>query len=160
MENKIRKPDWNPRAGEVLNDQLSAYDKMRKNCPVAFSEFMQWSVFSHKDVLRIILDHDTFSNAVSQHLSVPAGMDPPEHTIYRRIINKYFEPEKMAAFEPMCREIVTELLQFALNQKELEMMNDFAVPFAVRVQWACLGWPKNLHEPLADWTRRNYEATL
>jgi cytochrome P450 len=160
MENKIRKPDWNPRAGEVLNDQLSAYDKMRKNCPVAFSEFMQWSVFSHKDVLRIILDHDTFSNAVSQHLSVPAGMDPPEHTIYRRIINKYFEPEKMAAFEPMCREIVTELLQFALNQKELEMMNDFALPFAVRVQCAFLGWPKNLHETLADWTRRNYEATL
>lgn len=37
---------------------------MREHCPVALSEFMQWSVFRHEDVYRIIHDHNTFSNAV------------------------------------------------------------------------------------------------
>lgn len=157
--NKRREQDWDPRDEEVLKDQISAYDKMRKYCPVAFSDFMQWSVFRHEDVYRIIQDHDTFSNAVSQHLALPAGMDPPEHTIYRQIINKYFEPDKMIAFEPICREIVVDLVQ-VLTRGELELMADFALPFAVRVQCAFLGWPPDLQKPLADWTRRNYEATL
>lgn len=160
MENEKRKPDWNPRDEDVLKDQLSAYDKMRKRYPVAFSDFMQWSIFSHKDVLRIIQDHETFSNAVSQHLQVPAGMDPPEHTGYRQIIDKYFTPDKMASFEPICREIVVDLVQHALIRVELELMADLALPFAVSVQCAFLGWPADLQKPLADWTRRNYEATL
>ena len=65
-------PDWDPPNQEdVLNDQRAGYDKMRERCPVAYSEFMQWSLFRHKDITRVVHDHDTFSNAVSQHLSVP-----------------------------------------------------------------------------------------
>jgi cytochrome P450 len=133
---------------------------MRERCPVAHSEFMQWSLFRHDDVLRVLRDHATFSNAVSRHLSVPNGMDPPEHTEYRRIIEPYFAANRMDAFEPACRKIVVELLQTVLSGREAEWMVDFAVPFAVRVQCAFLGWPPALHEPLARWTRRNHEAAL
>ena len=152
--------DWNPRSEDVLRDQLSAYDEMRENCPVAYSEFMQWSVFRHEDVERVIHDHGTFSNAVSQHLAVPSGMDPPEHTVYRRIIDRYFTPERMNAFEPICRKIVSALLAQVLAPGEMEMMNDVAVPFAVRAQCAFLGWPPELQLSLAGWTHKNYEATL
>lgn len=69
--------DWNPRSEEVLQDQKTAYDRMREHCPVAYSEFMRWSLFRHADVMRVLTDHETFSNAVSSHLSVPNGMDPP-----------------------------------------------------------------------------------
>ncbi len=133
---------------------------MRKSCPVAYSEFLQWSVFKHEDVIKIINDPEKFSNAVSQHLSVPNGMDPPEHTVYRRIIDKYFTPERMTEFEPKCREIVSELVNKALELKELDIMADFALPFSVRIQCAFLGWPPEFQKPLADWTNRNYQATL
>jgi cytochrome P450 len=154
------KEDWDPRSEDVLRDQRAAYDAMRERCPVAHSEFMQWSLFRHDDVLRVLRDHATFSNAVSRHLSVPNGMDPPEHTEYRRIIEPYFAANRMGAFEPACRKIVVELLQTVLSGREAEWMADFAVPFAVRVQCAFLGWPPALHEPLARWTRRNHEAAL
>ncbi len=104
-------PDWDPRSAEALHDQLAVYDQMREHCPVAYSEFMQWSLFRHEDVLRVLNDHQTFSNAVSRHLSVPNGMDPPEHTPYRRIIEPYFAPDRMEAFEPVCREIVVDLVR-------------------------------------------------
>lgn len=152
------KEDWDPRSADVLRDQRAAYDEMRERCPVAHSEFMQWSLFRHEDVLRVLRDHATFSNAVSQHLSVPNGMDPPEHTEYRRIIEPYFAANRMDAFEPSCRKVVIELLQDVLSRREAEWMAEFAVPFAVRVQCAFLGWPPGLHEPLAHWARKNHEA--
>ena len=102
-------PDWDPTAPEVLRDQRAAYDAMRRRCPVAYSEFLGWSLFRHEDVLRVLLDHETFSNAVSRHLSVPNGMDPPEHTAYRRLIEPFFSAERVAAFEPVCREIAANL---------------------------------------------------
>ncbi len=154
------KPDWDPRSEDVVRDQRAAYDGMRERCPVAYSELLQWSLFGHNDVTRVLNDHQTFSNAVSQHLAVPNGMDPPEHTAYRRIIEPFFAPERMVAFEPTCREIAAELVQNALTSGEVELMADFALRFAVRVQCAFLGWPTHLHESLARWTRKNHLATL
>lgn len=154
------KSDWNPRAEGVSRDQRAAYDDMRERCPIAYSELMQWSLFRHEDITRVLHDHETFSNAVSQHLSVPNGMDPPEQTAYRQIIDPYFSPERMAVFEPVCREISADLVEKALASGEVELMSGFALTFAVRVQCAFLGWPKSLHEPLTRWTQKNHESTL
>jgi hypothetical protein len=158
--NHDNEPDWDPRAGHVLRNQRAAYDEMRERSPVAYSELMQWSLFRHEDITRVLHDHDTFSNAVSEHLSVPNGMDPPEHTAYRRIIDSYFTPVRMDAFEPTCRSIVADQLQHALARGEVELMADVALPFSVLVQCAFLGWPSILHEPLARWARKNSEATF
>jgi cytochrome P450 len=152
--------DWNPTSPEVQRDQRAAYDEMRRHCPVAYSEFMGWSLFRHEDVMRVLLDHETFSSAVSRHLNVPSGMDQPEHTAYRRIIEPYFSATRMAAFETTCRGIATELVQRLNSRPEVEFMADAALPFAVQVQCAFLGWPAALHEPLVLWTQRNQEATF
>jgi len=152
--------DWDPRSARVLRDQRAAYDAMRERCPVAFSEFMQWSLFRHEDIERALHDHETFSNAVSQHLTVPNGMDPPEHTAYRSIIERCFTPERMDAFEPVCRRISSGLVQKILGRGEVELIADLALPFSVHAQCAYLGWPATLHGPLIRWTQRNYEANL
>jgi cytochrome P450 len=158
--NNQPQPDWNPTSPEVLRDQRAAYDEMRDGCPVAYSEFLGWSLFRHEDVLRVLNDHKTFSSAVSRHLNVPSGMDQPEHTVYRRIIEPYFSAKRMDAFEPVCRGITRELVQSLSADKEVEFIADAALPFAVQVQCAFLGWPALLQEPLARWARKNHEATL
>ncbi|MEX0600094.1 MAG: cytochrome P450, partial [Rhodothermales bacterium] len=141
-------------------DQRGAYDEMRERCPIAYSDSMKWSIFRHDDVVRVLEDHETFSNAVSQHFSVPNGMDPPEHTPYRRIIEKYFAADRMDAFEPVVRTIAEELLESLLSSgSRVDVMEDFAKPFAGRVQCAFLGWPDSLHEPLIRWAEKNHDAT-
>lgn len=153
--------DWDPRAEAVRQDQRAAYDELRDRCPVAHSELLPWSVFRHEDVLRILHDHETFSNQVSAHLSVPNGMDPPEHTPYRRLIEPYFGPEPMRAFEPVCRKIAVDLMDQVLEQLgPIEWIDAYARTFAVRIQCAFLGWPEEMEAALADWTRINHEATL
>lgn len=159
-DNRRPKPDWDPTSLEVQRDQRAAYDEMRQRCPVAYSEFMGWSLFRHEDVLRVLHDHKSFSSAVSQHLSVPSGMDQPEHTVYRRIIEPYFSVERMAAFEPACRGITRELVRGLSARAEVEFMAEVALPFAVHAQCAFLGWPAALHKTLIHWIDRSHEATL
>lgn len=155
-----RQSDWDPRAEAVLHDQMAVYDDMRQRCPVAHSSYLNWSLFRHGDVMRVLNDHQTFSNNVSSHLSVPNGMDPPVHAAYRRVIDPYFSPQRMAAFEPVCRNIAVTLVNSLGAREEIDLMAQFAQDFALRVQSDFLGWPADLHEPLRQWIRKNHAATL
>ena len=154
-------PAWDPREGSVPSDQVAAYDRMRNLCPVAHSDYLGWSLFKHADVMRALTDTEAFSNAVSvRHVAVPNGMDPPEHTEFRRIIDPYFGPERMREFEPVCREIAGRILENLSKRREIEIVAELADVFAVEAQCAFLEWPKDLHGPLLQWTRKNYAATL
>ncbi|WP_441930603.1 cytochrome P450 [Mesorhizobium sp. 2RAF21] len=153
-------PDWDPRSDTVLSNQIAAYDRMRSRCPVAFSDYLGWSMFRHQDVIRALDDHETFSSVVSRHLSVPSGMDPPLHTAYRRLIERHFEPERIESFEPLCRTISASLVSGLERGVEIDLVPQLAQRFAVRIQCSFLGWPDSLHVPLLRWVRKNHEATL
>lgn len=155
MENE-HQPDQVPT--DATRDQRVGYDEMRRRCPVAHGSG-GWTLYRHEDVVRSLHDHETFSNAVSQHLSVPNGMDPPEHTPYRAIIERYFSEERMRQFEPVCREISRKLVASLRTRGEVEFMTEMALPFAVQIQCAFLGWPARLHDALAGWMRGSREAT-
>lgn len=160
MNKEMPQDDWDPRSEAVLDDQIASYDEMRRRCPVAHSEYLHWSLFRHEDVVRALHDYHTFSNAASSHPSVPNGMDPPQHTLYRQLIEPYFSAERMAAFEPVCRDIAVKLVDGLPAAGEVELMAAFAEEFALQAQSAFLGWPAELNEPLRRWTRKNYAATL
>lgn len=150
---------WDPRDADVQDDQLAAYDRMRQRCPVAHSDYLQWSVFRHADVMQVLQDPGTFGNAVSAHVSIPNGMDPPEHTPWRALVESYFVPERLAAFEPRARRIAREQAQ-ALPAGELDWMDGFAHETAVRLLCAYMEWGDELHQPLRDWMRRSQAATM
>lgn len=152
--------DWDPRSDLVLSDQIAAYDAVRRHCPVAYSDFLGWSLFRHTDVVQVLDDHETFSSVVSSHLSVPSGMDPPQHTAYRQLIDCHFEAARVEAFEPECRAIAADLVDGLQRGREIDLVSDLARLFAVRIQCAYLGWPDRLHAPLLEWVRKNHEATL
>ena len=152
--------DWDPRAPEVLADPIAAYDHMRRRCPVAHSDYLHHSVFRHADVMRILMDPQTFSSQASRYVSVPNSMDPPEHTAYRALIEPYFGPDRMVEFEPTCRRICAELVSALPRNSSTEIMFGLAHPFALRMQCAFLGWPDSMHEPLLQWIHKKNVATL
>lgn len=152
--------DWDPRSDAVTRDHRGACDKMRERCPVAYSDFLGWSLFRHDDIVRVLNDPATFSSVVSKHVSVPNGMDPPEHSGYRRVIEPYFRPERVNAFEPEFRKIAAALVESLGESGQVELIGAFSRRFAVQVQCAFLGWPARMHEPLHDWTLKNRRATF
>jgi cytochrome P450 len=156
--------DWDPREPAVLKDQIAAYDAMRRRCPVAHSEYLHWSVFAHRDVLRIVQDAQAFSNVVSAHVSIPNGMDPPAHTAWRALIEPYFAQPVLDAFAPraaaIARDRMLALPASGDGDVDVEWMGAFSEPCAVRLLCAYMGWSDELHEPLRQWARRNQAATL
>jgi cytochrome P450 len=160
VEERMSHPeqDWDPASGEAVKNQIALYDRVRRRCPVARSNPLHWSFLAHADVMRALLDPETYSNAVSEHPAVPNGMDPPEHTRFRALIDPYFGPEAMAAFEPVCRRIAEGLAARLPRAGDIDLMA-VAEDFALQAQCAFMGWPESLHATLKQWTRRNAAAT-
>ncbi len=157
--NAAERIEWSPASPDVLGDPITAYDTMRHRCHVAHSDYLGSSLFRHADVVQVLQDPKTFSNATSSHLSIPNAMDPPEHTPYREIIERYFTSENLKAFEPVCRAIANARVASLPRGESFEVMADLAQPFALGVQCAFMGWPDSLHGPLQLWIDKNHHAT-
>ena len=152
-------PNWDPRDPSVLRDQRQAYDEMRARCPVAHSDFLGWSLFAHRDVVETVRDTVTFSSATKRR-AIPNGMDPPEHTVYRQLLDPYFTSERMAAFEPRSRAIASALLGPILARGEAEFISEFAGPFPHQALCAFVGWPVADWNRVHGWTHGNQEAAF
>lgn len=144
---------------DMKNDPNEVWDNRRETCPVHRDERLGWVLTRHADITRVLHDYHTFSNQVSHHLSVPNGMDPPEHTPYRRLIEPYFSPARMADFNPECRRIAAELFRRVVAAgPDVEVQSAIGFPFAARVQCRFLGWPEAMEQALLDWAARNLRA--
>jgi hypothetical protein len=149
--------DWDPRAEDVTRDQIRAYDDLRDRCPVAHSELLGWSLLTHRDAQSALSDPAAFSSRVSSHVAVPNGMDPPEHTAFRAVVDRCFTPDLVAAFEPTLRTLATELLAGA--GAEIEVMAQIAQPYAAHAQCAYLGWSAEVATSLQQWAAESARAT-
>jgi cytochrome P450 len=132
---------------------------MRERCPVAYSDFMGWSIFRHQDIVEVLRDPRTYSSA-SRHVAVPNGMDPPIHTAHRAALAPHFVDEQMRRLEPRSRQIAAELVDDILAKGEADVVGDFAEPFALRTLCTFLGWPEELWESLGGWTHGNQQAAF
>lgn len=150
---------WDPRSADVTRDPVAAYDGLRERCPVAWSGLLGWTLTDNAGIRRVLHDPETFSNAASRHLSVPNGMDPPEHTPFRRLVERYFDPAEVAALEPDLAAIARKLAEAACGAEDVDLISAFCEPFAIRAQCAFLGWPRSVEARLAEWARRNEAAT-
>ena len=150
---------WDPRDPSVLADQRRAYDEMRERCPVAHSDFLDWSLFRHEDLAGVLADPTAYSNA-SRHPAIPNGLDPPAHTRYRRMLEPYFATVWMESFEPRCRRIAIDLVQPLVGRDDVAFIADFAEPFPLQALCAFLGWPPDSWERLRGWNHGNQEAAF
>lgn len=156
---KEQHDDWNPREASILADQRRAYDEMRERCPVAHSEFMAWSLFRHEDIAGVLADPGTYSN-VSRFQAIPNGMDPPVHGRYREALAPNFAQAQMARLEPRAREIAANLLGTVLSGGEVEFIDAFVMPFAMKTLCTLLGWPERQWECLGGWTHDSQQAAF
>lgn len=150
---------WDPRSADFLDDPIGAYDALRQRCPVAHSDALHHSVLGHADTLRILMDPQTFSSQASRRISVPNSMDPPEHGLYRGVIEPYFDTTQMERFAPISQALCRDLVAQMPMDIEVEIMSALAYPFALQMQCAFLGWPDSLHEPLHQWIHKKNAAT-
>lgn len=129
---------------------------MRSKCPVAHSQTFGgfYALFRYEDVVRALTDVGTFTtskqNTVPKFAFTgrrpPLHLDPPEHTAYRRIINRFFTREKMAEIEPRVRSLAIDLLEPLIDSGEFDVSRDYAQKFPAHVFAVFFNLPIELSE--------------
>jgi len=90
---------------------------------------------------------------------VPIAIDPPEHTRFRRILDPFFSPKKMAEREPELRRQAAELIDAIAAKGECDVVPDLAVPFPSQVFLTLFGLPLADRDRLVQWKDSILEFT-
>jgi cytochrome P450 len=83
---------------------------------------------------------------------VPIAFDPPEHSRFRRVLDKFFGPRRMAERAPELRQQVGKLIdQIMAAGSSPEVMSALAVPFPSQVFLTLFGLPLDDRDLLIGW---------
>jgi cytochrome P450 len=126
-----------------------AVTELATRCPVVHSDARggYWVANQYKSVVSVFQDWETFSSRVERKiLKPPAGrptmppieVDPPIQRDYRKILNPYLTPRRIAPYENGIRELVTELIDSFIEDGRCDLSEQFARPFPGRMLYRFL----------------------
>jgi cytochrome P450 len=146
---------YNPYAFAVHEDPYDIYRRLRDEAPAYWNpELRFWVLSRFQDVLQAFQDHDTFSSAggigletrrapgvAADRSRMMIEMDPPDHTVFRRLVSRFFTGNRMAAMEEQVRGIVTGYIDAVVEDGACDFVRDISGPFPTDVICALLGIP-------------------
>lgn len=157
---------YDPFADVTLDDPFPIYAAMRDGCPVHRFEgfdppFM--TVTRHADVTAMLRDWETWSSHYGQspRYSVSGCLfsDPPDHTMYRRIVQQSFTPRVVERMESDIVGLTHQLLDAMLSRDgRADLHDDLACPLPVLVIANVLGVPTDRIAQFKEWSDRQVEA--
>jgi cholest-4-en-3-one 26-monooxygenase len=133
-----------------------------------------WVITKHADVIACNRDAHSFSSEQAQGGVVgleertlgpteaeQAGgrlmltMDPPDHTRYRKLVNRGFTPRMIAQIEPHVRELTDEILDRAVAKDgEIDFVVDIAAELPLEVIAEFIGVPNEERHKIFEWSNR------
>lgn len=130
---------YSPFDAETNADPYPVYARLRAEAPLYHNaELGFWALSRHADVSAALADSALLSSDHGPMLEAGASgpearrflsfvaMDPPEHTRMRAAISKGFTPRRVAALEPMIREIAREHIVRAVDRGTFDFARDIA----------------------------------
>jgi cytochrome P450 len=78
--------------------------------------------------------------------------DQPEHTRYRRLVAKAFNPRAIAELEPVVRETAVGLIDSWIDRGHIDFVESFGVPLPVRVIAHALNVPDDRLDDFKRWS--------
>jgi cytochrome P450 len=135
--------DYDPTRQETFDSVHEDFANLRARCPVAHSDAFDgfWAVTRYQDVVNILLDPDTYITSVRNVVPgsaatgrrPPLHLNPPEHTPYRRAIDRALSPQRIAAIEPATRRIAADLATALVARGEADLVEHFSSPLPALV---------------------------
>lgn len=120
-----------------------------------------WALSRFQDVLDASIDTATYSSARGTVLDIMRTelplkpmifMDPPDHDRMRALVSRAFSPRRIAALEPMIRDIVRRYLDPQMGGKGFDFITDFGAKVPMMVIATMLGVPEEDREQIRQWT--------
>lgn len=117
----------------TLHDKLAG---IRSECPVGWSDQYGgfWLLATFEDVQEAARDHEQYTTRQGIMIPptgatmpvIPAELDPPEHTAYRKLTLPYFTARAVTRMEPEIREIVRGAIAAFSADGQADLVEDVA----------------------------------
>jgi len=139
--------DFDALAPEDFDSPYVLYSALRAGCPVAHSRAWGgfWALSRFDDVAAAAADYGTYTTTVQNVVPKlaftgrrpPLHLDPPEHSVYRRVINPLLNKESVERLEPLVRRHAVALLQPLLARSHGDICGEFGavLPISVFAEW-------------------------
>ena len=162
---------------EFKANPYPAYAWLREHEPIfcrvsADGAARMWFLTRYEDVAEALRDHRRFVKDVHQTLTAEqlslAAAEPPlyrlltqhmlnadaaTHARLRGLVNKAFTARMVDQLTPRIEQIAHTLLDRAVPQRHLDVIEDFALPLAIDVIGELLGMGERDHHRLRAWSR-------
>lgn len=130
--------EYDPHAPEAFDTPHQVFAELRAKCPVAHSDAFGgfWIATRHADIKAILDDPAEFTTTVRNVVPgasatgrrPPLHLDPPEHTPYRRAIDRALGASRLAAIEPVIERHVAMLLDSYIAAGGGDFVEGFGSP--------------------------------
>src|SRR4051794_22659165 len=125
---------------------------MRDEAPLYYNaEYDFYALSRYDDVLGALMDVETFSSAhgivletmTEDEFPVPMMimMDPPRHTLLRKLVSRAFTPRAITNLEVRIRELCEEYLDPHVGSESFDYIDQFGALLPPTVILALLGFP-------------------
>jgi cytochrome P450 len=152
---------------ETVEKPWEYYAALRTQAPVHQLENGMVLVSTHDLCLEALRDPETFSSRFIQKMSGGAAgadgeymgpetllsNDPPDHTYFRKLVNKTFSPTRVKKMIPSIEQITTDLVDAILaGPSRFDALTEFAVPLPLTVIADQLGVPRSDLSKFKTWS--------
>ena len=130
--------EYDPLVHEDFDTPHEVFADLRAKCPVAHSDAFGgfWIATRHADIKAILDDPAEFTTTVRNVVPgasatgrrPPLHLDPPEHTPYRRAIDRALGASRLAAIEPVIEQHVAQLLDAYIAAGGGDFVEGFGSP--------------------------------
>jgi cytochrome P450 len=121
-----------------------------------------WSLTRYEDVAAAAARPQIFSNTgrprFGDKSAPPIEVDRPEHTVFRRMLQPYFRPDKVSNLESAAKRLANELAGPLVKAGRADLSKSFTYPYPARVLCEFLGLPPDDADALKGWADEIFDA--
>lgn len=160
-----------PFSAPFFDDPFPAHERLREAGPVVFLPAINsFAVARHAEVTSVLKDHASFCSSRGVGLadfaretpwrppSLVLERDPPEHTKYRRILDRVLGPAAVKALRPRMQEQADALVRRALAKREVDGVADLAEAFPAAIFPDAMGLPEEGRDHLLAYASLAFNA--
>jgi cytochrome P450 len=150
---------WDPFTPELRVDPYPLWKRLRDEAPVWHNDrYDFWTLTRFHDIEHAHKDVETFSSnhgtTVETMMPEPfdGGMiiwlDPPKHTILRRLVSRAFTSKRVSMLEDRIRDVCAQLLDAQVGAGRFDYVQDFSAILPPTIISSLLGVPEQDQERL------------
>ena len=150
---------WDPFSPELRDDPYPLWKRMRDEAPVYHNDkYDFWVLSRFHDIERAHRDVETYSSSHGTTLDLMSdepmdtgmfiNLDPPKHTVLRRLVSRAFTIRRMSMLEERIREVCAGLLDPHVGAGRFDYVQDFSAILPPTIISSLLGVPDQDQEGL------------